>query len=812
MIIQENEAEVEEIRREQKALPRMKYPLQADNVAICFQRPPIGVGRKAQLTLMTVDYAIGGLNKLELDFCQTNRGWMEFAVAGTILWMRLIKPDILTRVAALGLFEIPLRLWSKVLGPWCNDVRHFGGIGFKDEKEDNTAASMIRKIANLSGRDLKPADFEKEAKSIRANRSAKAVPGPGKSLTCGGWLPELQVSIRNMIGEISSDMLEEMRFRTIEEWWATRRAWVPSGSSSQKEEQKAFKKKDFRLRSEDRPTKAQTIETISYDDLLEVLSGVPRSTARKSTKPEPGFKRRALYALDDFGTYIASYASMDMEKHLSKGGMAAKQTPQDIVEWLRADILRSEDPRRIWLSLDYADFNKEHSKLAMCMLNLELANMWCGRMAMEKSSDIMAMKAICANWTALAHLNAYCTEEDGSETRHFSGLWSGHRDTARDNTMLHWCYSDIVKRKIKEKIGEDIELLYFGVCGDDEDGLHADWTGMAAYLGMHRVCQLNLNPSKQLADWYGHEFLQRQANKGMLPVRPLAPMIATLSTGSWYKASHIYYDTVIKSLSDNCMEIIARGANPRIMRTVIASMINHMMTMDDGERVIELEWWDYRHGGDGTDRTDSLWHGTGDCLPHPVMKEDYLIVGEGAPSLATQDWLSNKGRWLEDVSQADREIYAQRLMRDTYKSYYGAYRQLMRNRLALENFGLRRNVIKRSKLEEMASKGTFKLDNVQSQAEMEKQLLDELDQSTEERRPMEYQVLLDRLGMDENLLTLIGGMGGFLNKASNEECSRYEKAATITQVQPPLGMTLTDPALTSWWKQKYLEADYTRGL
>lgn len=60
-------------------------------------------------------------------------------------------------------------------------------------------------------------------------------------------------------------------------------------------------------------------------------------------------------------------------------------------------------------------------------------------------------------------------------------------------------------------------------------------------------------------------------------------MIATLSTGSWYKISHTYYDTVIESLNTNCREIIARGADPNIMRRVIAIMINRMMEVPTEE-------------------------------------------------------------------------------------------------------------------------------------------------------------------------------------------------------------------------------------
>lgn len=124
--------------------------------------------------------------------------------------------------------------------------------------------------------------------------------------------------------------------------------------------------------------------------------------------------------------------------------------------------------------------------------------------------------------------------------------------------------------------GERINIHYQGICGDDEDALLKDWVQVAVYLGAHKVHGFNLNPNKQLTDWYNHEFLQRVADKNTLPRRPIAPMLAQFTTGSWYKISRDYYDTAIPSMNGILTELIGRGANKLSILKVGACMLDRM--------------------------------------------------------------------------------------------------------------------------------------------------------------------------------------------------------------------------------------------
>jgi hypothetical protein len=750
---------------------------------------------------MTVDQAVGGFDEIDKGICVVNAGWLEFSVASVILWRHVIDPVVAKYLDEIGLFTIPLRNWKSLLGRWCNDVRRYNGVGLEDEQLDAIAASHIRKLVNLSGRDLQSADFEEEAESLLAWKSCKIYPSHGKVASTEAWFRELSKAMDKLVKLIEPTLMDRVRFRSLKDWWYQRRQWCPSGSSSERKRLSEFKSRDNKLTSSDRPNKMQVVEAMSYNELITHLCGSAYSEARASTKPEPGFKRRALYAGDDWSTHIASYASADFEKHISIGGMVAKQTPEDIIEWLAADKLRSFDPQRIWLSLDYANFNKEHSKQALTMLNLKLCKMWLRSIDTRANPDIMLTKAWCALWTALSHQNAYVHIGSAPPFRHFSGLWSGHRDTARDNTMLHWCYSYMMKEAVFQTMGLPVHTHYMGMCGDDEDGLHDDWVSMSAYIGMHSVCKLNLNPVKQLADWYCHEFLQRQANKGEFPARPIAPMLATLSTGSWYKMSHTYYDTVIESLSSNCREIIARGANATIMRKVIAVMINRMMTVNIDDTVVPLEWWQYRHGSRGVDSTQSIWFGTGPGLPTPELDKSDELLGAGMPTQGLDDWLCNKRRWLVGVDSSHLARYRRELRHETYKAFYGQWRQDRRDREAIGKYGIRKSAIGSSELDEMEAEGKLRLNaSMQPTVEQARFIWSSIDSSMAVRRPITTEILLDMLGLDPRILEMIGGWKGFYAKATHHERALWQYPVKLEEAVIPEWMALIDPAIISWWK------------
>jgi hypothetical protein len=280
-------------------------------------------------------------------------------------------------------------------------------------------------------------------------------------------------------------------------------------------------------------------------------------------------------------------------------------------------------------------------------------------------------------------------------------------------------------------------------------------------------------------------------------------MIATLSTGSWYKMSHNYYDTVIESLNSNCREIIARGADANIMRRVIAVMINRMMTVKVDGNSYDLEWWRFRHGSKGVDNTSSIWYGTGDAEPAPVLDKAAERVGSGMPDAALCDWMLNKRRWLAHIDAKLVTQYKAELKNETYKSFYGEWRQKMRDVEALEKYGKRSSKTGVNQIVELERKGIFKLDNAcLPNREQREYLWKMIDGSMAVRRPMTEEVLLDVLGIDPKLLRMLGGWKGFYKVAKHKDRAMWQQVSSLSEVEIPLWMNLLDPALSSWWRIK----------
>jgi hypothetical protein len=571
-------------------------------------------------------------------------------------------------------WKIPLEHLKEKLGNYLDDVRKVAAVDEEMSRDDNLKiVGHLRKMLNLRGRDLMPADMEQEEERTNPTYSVKFFPDAGsRQLSAPLWWNRMREECGKMVRKIFPQIIESANFRSIKTWWKQRRAWMPSGSSSMRHRLKAYKEMDYRIKKSDRPNKKTVVETISFEQFKEVLESDPISIARVSTKPEPGFKRRALYASDDMSVFIASYASADVEKCMNIDGMVAKQTPMDTVEWtvaMQRCNRNAIDP--MWVSLDYSDFNKEHSKVALALLNLELCKGWM-RYRKQKSRDIILQKAYCSLWTARAHLNAWVAYPGKEIQRDYSGLWSGHRDTARDNTMMHYIYGQMMRRAVLETTGKKVITKYVGICGDDEDMLHESTENAMLYLGAHAVCGYTINPHKQIVDFEVHEFLQRYAAAGRLPMRPLAPMVATFATGSWYKMSYVYYDTLIDSMNDNLTEMRNRGGDLRVLLNIGRKILNSMFTViDEDGKKINLEWWEFRHGSQGrNNKKHVLWEATENGKALPQFSKTRIKPFKEAPSKAADEWMEMNEKWCKALEDSEKAAYRNVLLEEAYKPFF----------------------------------------------------------------------------------------------------------------------------------------------
>jgi len=153
-----------------------------------------------------------------------------------------------------------------------------------------------------------------------------------------------------------------------------------------------------------------------------------------------------------------------------------------------------------------------------------------------------------------------------------SGLWSGHRTTARDNTILHAAYQQVVLSSVRR--WQPMLPVRSFMCGDDEDTLFSSLVDAQTYAYWHMACGWHLNPSKQMLGTGRHEFLQWLASGSSIS-KPLASMVATLTMGNWYKPKVLEVASLPAAAADQAVSLCSRGALPEhvaiVMQWLLAS-------------------------------------------------------------------------------------------------------------------------------------------------------------------------------------------------------------------------------------------------
>lgn len=726
---------------------------------------PMGVSDNVRVTIITAMHLDARRKPVAKEVCFVNLGHEEMGVASLIAWLMMLEEEIYKWVIDVKLHLVPMSKWNEKVIPLLTWSRLQFSVGLEDREKDIKIVDSIRKIGNLMGRNLDEADWEKEksnmdpAKHQRKTRNCDY---------CGRR--EYYRMLRDELGKIASEAvrktIEKYPPDGIKTFWATRRNWMPSGSSSNRHSLDLAIENDRRITKQDRPNKRSVAEAVDSREFVDVLLGIPRVIARASTKHEPGHKARALYAEDDWSSYISSYASQDMERALDDGEMLAQQLPSDIANWVTAHNYKG-DSNRMWLSLDYPDFNKEHRNWELALVNLMLAKEWIKHIPALKG--IAKWKAFCAIWTAKAHCNAWVSWKNENYYRVVGGLFSGHRNTARDNTMLHAAYSRIARRVACRDTGEVLRPIYMGICGDDEDGLWKSWEHARLYAAAHWLIGWNLNVKKQLCGTGVHEFLQGIFCYSRLPTRPLASMVATCCSGNWYKMAGHHYNEMIQNVSDLCWNMVSRGARIRTCRMAAIYILDQCYkTYGIGGKTKRIEWWRYRNGENILGHP--LWGGAEFREWKPMAIEE-IELRRGMPEKATQDWLNYHGKLIR-ISQSD-EIgrYKRNILQEAHKSLYKARSEKMR----IENA--------REQLESRVNNGNTTGD-VCGPFNERKIFLDMV-ASELARRPSSLEKTLAGLNMDIQLFNAVGGWKNIAlayGKDKLKHCNRDVEMLKPTQL------------------------------
>lgn len=548
--------------------------------------PPPGLREIYQVHPVFVAKWAGERVKTLWQLYMINRDMVSYEVAALFLWWTVIPEHLYRFFARTKLHLVNLQEQSGPLSELLELCRQQGGCCSCDVGQE--AFYWIRKYKNLAGRRRGTCDIALEKKRYHPAYSHRKWGSSGQPMSRRDYLlmfkEEAAKVTDKLIGNMRSNNLD-----TIKEWWKKRLNMVASGSSSNRHKLDPYIDKDPRISSSDRPNKKAVVETLGPDAFWEILHRMPHMIARRSTKNEPGLKQRALYAANDEAVIVSAYASHTVEKSMNFMGMCPLQRPVDVLRWWKA----GQDRRgsEVWLSADFTDFNKEHSTAELSILNLCMAKSWIQK---YHHSNIAREKAACALWVAMSQWNRYVKDEEGTLERVTSALFSGSRDTARDNTLLHQIYHNLICRWLDENLTGWGSVRHAFMCGDDEDVLFSSDIAAAAYYWCLQHLGWHANDSKQMSGYNDHEFLQKFPHPTKGCIAPISSMIVALCSGQWYTTPGLQQDNALAAMSDQLWELVVRGADIKKTYVLAIDLLNDYMQIKTEEGKKKLEWWKMR--------------------------------------------------------------------------------------------------------------------------------------------------------------------------------------------------------------------------
>jgi hypothetical protein len=726
------------------------------------------------LTLTTVYTVMDrSPNEWERELMAANLGYDEWAVAAVILGLNCMHPAVLSWLVERHLHWLPLNKWKDDLKPLLDSLRrcpYLVGVPLPQQE-----VYRLRKIFTCTYRSDEEADWPAQVDVREQTLPVHMVLNNRGLLQRKGWTDRIDAALRDIWNKVIGDQVASARQVTIDEWWESRWAWAPSGSTSNRHLLKPINQADVRLAPSDRAGKKTVFEEMPDDAPFKILASTPIEIARPSTKPEPGGKQRALFASADESFIVASYASLNVEKFMNVDGIVGKQTPSDVAAW----VVRSATARPCtwWLSLDYSAYNEGHEHRDMASVSWQAARAWA---RIGGVTPWAQQRALAAMWVACSHMNVWVSWPSGAR-RTFAGLFSGHRDTARDNSVLHGAYARIAEEDAL-KLDPALRINSRAFCGDDEDTEFDDWIGSLHYYIVHLMQGHALKPTKQ-AGGKTHEFLQRIFVPGQHPLRPLWSMLAQTASGNWYKDSNIWYSAAIPAVSDNCWQLHVRGMPLVWARRLAVETLNAMMRTPGEDGWTRLEWWKYRNG----DKPHPLWYGLGADFEAPPDVMPKVVPHHDVSGNATAAWIRKQRRRFTLMDETKWEQYAAECMKDSYNRLYTRERLKLQTAAAAELWPARSSEIPVSDF------------TVGELPPMDPLVLYRLCAGQPgDRRPASMDEVASRFGIDARLLSLIGGFDRLLAQARPEMAAFYEHPAVPSLFD--LRLYRTDDALTSWAK------------
>nr|UYL95676.1 MAG: polyprotein [Nanning Totiv tick virus 4] len=645
-----------------------------------YERAPVGLREIYQVhPVFVAKWRKNRVHTLWQIYSVNKSDMVDYELAGVFCWWSCLPDALYARMLSTQLHLVQLSKNAETLSLMMEICRQQASIG--GHALDREAFYWIRKYKNLTGRRKGICDVELERSRMYPSYSYRVLGRIGYTVSRLEYLSKFASNGQRVADMLVSRIVDMGRIDTIEKWWERRINNVASGSSSNRHLLDPYIKLEPEITDKDRPNKKSVMEVVPVDYYKKILSAIPCMIARRSTKNEPGRKQRALYAVNDEAVIISAYASQSAEKAMNFWGMCPLQRPIDVLQWWK-DARHTHAPN-VWLSADYSDFNKEHSTIELSLLNLFIAKAWCRKM---KEGAARRAKVACSVWVALSQWNRYVKTEEGELQRIFSGLFSGSRDTARDNTLLHCIYNRIIVEWLDENIPNWGQIVSLYMCGDDEDVKLSDMQAAAYYYFALTHLGWHANDAKQMCGLHSHEFLQKFPHDTKGCIGPISSMIAALCSGQWYVKPGMQQDNAIAALSDQMWELVVRGADIEFVYHLAIDLLNDYMQVRPGPNTPKkkLEWWKFRlHSQEIPPQyllrwqpadigTRILWKMSSDQtdgMEKPPQTFFYSQRAAKLPHLATQSWCN---RWFKLFQEYGKEHMFPQYIKDMKANSYGS--------------------------------------------------------------------------------------------------------------------------------------------
>ncbi|KAL7667764.1 hypothetical protein ACOME3_010433 [Neoechinorhynchus agilis] len=628
-------------------------------VAKEFTNPPQGYESKVKLSLVSAIKCFMRVfserGELLAEALAAQSGMNVSAVTNLVLLLGCCWESGMEKLMHESkLHLLPLADWSKVKEEF-DKMRQTGYVGM--EEFNPRLAFRLRRMIAITGRSLKSADWKNEKETMNGLGPASRHRPWFKVGRTGHW-------------EAKEDNAK-MRRRSV---------FTPAGSSSMDkrtvEELTGFKAAEM--------NKKIAVELVSREEVLSHLDSPPHTIVRTSTKHEPGHKNRPLYASDDMHSFISAYATGNMERAYHKHGVCISQQPEDVLGWVQKHWKR---PKEWAVSYDFSSYNQHHRPRDLADIDLGAAAAWLRRATTEVGVETTRMacleKAAASLWTAGSHYVRFARFGESPELpqeRVFAGLITGTRNTARDNTLMHQVYNHHILENLRNTTGISISFEDTIKSGDDEVVFTGDWLSALAYVRMVELSGYEGKKQKLLISEGGAEFLQLMCDKNEpIPSYPLAPVLATYSSGNWYKNAVRDLVGLIPSVGAQVMNMVREGMDGEFGRQIAVETINWFMQMPENESMRKLPWQELKY-----DSNLPLlgWLGLRGrlALKEPKLKPSgqLALKLEAAPELAQDDLMRMENPYWEmadrvgqKATKRDRKAraYAALIRHDLDKDY-----------------------------------------------------------------------------------------------------------------------------------------------